>query len=1187
MTTAPTPKNPPPVPTTPPRAQVWRVVVIEDNAEDRAEARRLLLKGSERRYQFVEAETGAAGVRAVLDAPAAPPDCVVLDYYLPDMDAPEVLAALTGPDGMTVCPVLVFTGSAAADIGRGILRAGAQDYIGKDCLTAAGLTRAVENAAERWKMAREMRVQQAALKSSEDRFRLAAEALNGIIYDCDLTTGHVERTRGLYEVVGYRPDEVPPTAAWWREQTHPDDREANDELYANLVGDSVVNGYRVRHRDGRWLHVEDRAVLVRGDDGQPVRMVGCTVDVTARKEAVAGREQTLATLNSLVDSAPVGIVLLDSDMRYRHINGPLAEMNGLPPEAHIGKTVGQVVPDLYEQVEPLFRKVLGEGVAIPDFVLEGETPKAPGVKRAWRESWFPVAGPDGRPSGVGAIVQEVTEQRRAEEALRASEAFNRSLMEGSTDCVKVLDVGGRLLHMNEPGRCLMEIDDLGPLCGREWTALWPAECQEDIRRAVATACGGDCYSFQAFCPTAKGTPKWWDVIVSPVLDVPKGRVVRLLSVSRDITERKQAEAELRDGEQRMRLATEATGVGIWHWNVVTGRIRWDAQMFRIYGVTPTSDGFVEYGTWSGAVLPEDLPRQEEVLQETVRCRGNSSREFRIRREGDGECRVVRSVETVRTDGHSQVEWVVGTNLDITEQRQSETALKASEVRYRRLFESAKDGILILDAHAATITDANPFIVEMLGYSRGELLGKELWQIGVFRDAAASKAAVRELQETGYIRYEDLPLETKAGRRVNVEFVSNVYGEDGHAVIQCNIRDVSDRKRLEETLRRHAADLSEADLRKDEFLATLAHELRNPLAPIRNGLAVLQKTRSPEQTDKVVGMMGRQLGHMVNLVDDLLDVSRVRTGKITLRIERVTAREAIDAAVEACRPTIDAKGHRLEVDLPAEPLPLDGDRTRLVQVLANLLTNAAKYSEPGGRIRVAAAREGNEAVVRVSDAGMGIAPELIPTLWDMFTQVRDTLDKAQGGLGIGLSLVKKLVQMHGGTVAAESAGVGLGSTFTVRLPVAGARAGVTEIPPSPHRNGSAPARPAGRRILVVDDNVDGAESLATLLDYSGHETRVCHSGPDALAAAREFAPEVALLDIGLPGLDGYEVARRLRADPATAGIVLVALTGWGSDDDKRKSKDAGFDFHLTKPAGVKAVQDVLAQSSPPRVGVPST
>ena len=383
-----------------------------------------------------------------------------------------------------------------------------------------------------------------------------------------------------------------------------------------------------------------------------------------------------------------------------------------------------------------------------------------------------------------------------------------------------------------------------------------------------------------------------------------------------------------------------------------------------------------------------------------------------------------------------------------------------------------------------------------------------------------------------------------------------------------ITDVTERKCAEEALKH-------ADRRKDEFLATLAHELRNPLAPIRTGLHVLNLTRDAAVAVRTREMMERQLSHMVRLIDDLLDVSRITSGKVTLRKEQVLLRTVAETAVEASRPVIVAAGHALKLALPEEPVWLAADPTRLAQVMTNLLTNAAKYTPEGGCIELSASREGGEVIVRVTDTGLGIPPGMLAEVFEMFTQVNRTLERCQGGLGIGLALVKRLVEFHGGTITAESPGLGQGSTFTVRLPLVEACAGPTEERSTAETPSVQPPM-SGRRVLVVDDNVDGAESLANMLQIGGHEIRTAHSGPAALDAARPFNPEVVFLDIGLPGMNGYEVAKRLRAEPSLSGAVLVALTGWGSDDDKRRSREAGFDFHLTKPVELTAIERILAR-----------
>ncbi|MDB5929040.1 MAG: rcsC [Polaromonas sp.] len=372
------------------------------------------------------------------------------------------------------------------------------------------------------------------------------------------------------------------------------------------------------------------------------------------------------------------------------------------------------------------------------------------------------------------------------------------------------------------------------------------------------------------------------------------------------------------------------------------------------------------------------------------------------------------------------------------------------------------------------------------------------------------------------------------------------------------------------LRRSEKSLAEADRRKDEFIATLAHELRNPLAPVRTALQVLRLSKNADTLPDTLDIMERQLAQMARLIDDLLDVSRITTGKVLLRPEHVLVSALVDAAVEAARPHLLAGHHTLKIDLPALPLWLEVDPARLTQVIGNLLNNSAKYSGKGGVITVAARQEGGDAVIRVSDAGLGIPDNMLVSVFDMFTQVNQTLERAQGGLGIGLALVKQLVEMHGGTVVAESAGIGKGSTFVLRLPVAAAPAIELEKPASL----SLPL--VARRILVVDDSVDGAQALARLLALSGHSTRTAFDGPEALAVAIEFSPEIVFLDIGLPGMNGYEVARRFRAMPALKDALLVALTGWGSEGDRRRSSKAGFDLHLTKPAKPSVFDAVLAQ-----------
>ncbi len=386
-----------------------------------------------------------------------------------------------------------------------------------------------------------------------------------------------------------------------------------------------------------------------------------------------------------------------------------------------------------------------------------------------------------------------------------------------------------------------------------------------------------------------------------------------------------------------------------------------------------------------------------------------------------------------------------------------------------------------------------------------------------------------------------------------------------------VLDVTERKELEEALRR-------ADRRKDEFLATLAHELRNPLAPLRNGLELLRCAGDNRpMVERARGLMERQVAQLVRLVDDLLDLSRITRGKLQLRTERVALADVLSAAVETARPSLDGSAHELTVRLPPEPVELRGDATRLAQVFANLLTNAAKYTDRGGRIRLSAERRDGEVVVSVRDSGIGIAAEHLPRLFEMFSQAAPALERSQGGLGIGLALVKGLVQMHGGTVEAHSDGLGHGSEFVVRLPlvVDGGRWAVDggedpSSPPTPHHP------PPTRRIVVADDSRDAADSLTLLLRLAGHEVHTTYDGQQAVEAAGRLRPDVILLDIGMPRLNGYEACRRIRQQPWGKAPLLVAITGWGQEDDRRQAAEAGFDRHLTKPVDPIALEKLLSE-----------
>jgi PAS domain S-box-containing protein len=494
------------------------------------------------------------------------------------------------------------------------------------------------------------------------------------------------------------------------------------------------------------------------------------------------------------------------------------------------------------------------------------------------------------------------------------------------------------------------------------------------------------------------------------------------------------------------------------------------------------------------------------------------------------------------------------------------ALRDSEGRLHALFANAAVGIAELtpEGRFALVNDS---LSRLLGEKRENLLSLPITAVTHADDRSDLESMVRRVMEG---QVETFAAERRFVRRdgetiwVKLSVSIAKEAEDRGRRAVAVIEDITERKHAEE-------DLREADRRKDEFLATLAHELRNPLAPIRNSLHIfrLAGVQNPA-VSKVTDMMERQVAHMVRMVDDLLEVSRISRGKIELRKERVELASILRNAVDTSLPLMETAGHRLSVDVPTAPLMMDADPVRLAQVFANLLNNSAKYTASGGVISVKVSVEAGMAQVCVKDNGEGIPATMLHRVFNMFTQV-DTGSRAQGGLGIGLTLARTLVHLHGGTIEAHSPGKGQGCEFSVRLPLA-----KVERDAEPVEKTARPSTPLQlRRVLVVDDNHDAADSLGMLLQFLGAEVMVVHDGRAALDAMKTFQPAVVLLDLGMPGMNGLEVARRMREDPQTRAATLVALTGWGQREDRRRTHEAGFDYHLVKPADVSTLQSILS------------
>lgn len=626
-------------------------------------------------------------------------------------------------------------------------------------------------------------------------------------------------------------------------------------------------------------------------------------------------------------------------------------------------------------------------------------------------------------------------------------------------------------------------------------------------------------------------------------------------------------SQLQERTARSNLAERAGKIGIWDWDVASGKVIWSDQMLAMMRVTPESFRHT-YENWSKLVVPEDLARIESALRSLFEKRAHEHRDVYRMRLSDGEIHWFESVGAIYYDSAGNAARMVGTFADITDRRQMERRLEEERRRLELVLEAAQLGFWDWHIPTGHVTFGGGW-ASMLGYRPEEIQPHvSSWEALVHPDdrPEVRRTLDEHLAGESAEYSSEHRLRRRDGSWLWILDRGRVVERDetGKAVRALGIHaDISEQRAARQALK-------DAARRKDEFLATLAHELRNPLAPIRTGLTILKQGPTPDDAARTLNMMERQVVSMVRLIDDLLDVARITQGRLELRRSPVSLQQLLESAIESARPAIEAAQHSLVVRLPGVPILINGDEIRLVQVVLNILSNAAKYTPNGGTITLEASRTNGTAEIAVRDTGLGIPKDKLEAVFDMFAQVDEAAPSSRGGLGIGLAIVRKLVEMHGGDVRAESNGVGTGSTFRIHLPVlASEKAAAPQPLPPPQKLLQLP-----QDVLVVDDNEDGAESLAIFLSMLGHKAVVAHSGVEALELLKGGLPKTIFLDIGLPGLSGYEVAERIRSLPGGTDVTLVALTGWGTREDKERAKAAGFSEHLTKPVDLHRVEQIL-------------
>ncbi|HEU4735028.1 MAG TPA: ATP-binding protein [Kofleriaceae bacterium] len=790
------------------------------------------------------------------------------------------------------------------------------------------------------------------------------------------------------------------------------------------------------------------------------------------------------------------------------------------------------------------------------------------------------------------------ERDRTDRTARDLASRYRAIVESSPECVKLVAPDGALLQINAAGLRMIELDSEAEAVGRSVYSMIAPEHRDAFRAFNEAVCRGEGGSLELDIVGARGTRRAMETRAVP-LPAPAGGFIHL-AVSRDASARVAAARALEKSRARLDYAVRLSGLGFWYCDLPFGELNWDARVRDHFFVPPGER--VTIDTFYARIHPDDRQLTREAIDASIKHHTSCDVVYRTVDPASGAIKWIRALGGAAYDKDGTPAQFDGVTVEITahkreEERLAGVARAALTIHSSSSFASVLQVVteevraLIGADRAVTViaADQQPraCTVAFADARRGRderacdpaavdaVMGRLTRPMRLGRAELERPAAWPDLLGPGgggapRRGVLAVPFVGRDGARLGfVEISDKLDGEltaadEAIAIQLAQLAVVAiENTRLYDRLR-------EQDRKKDEFLATLAHELRNPLAPIRTGLHVLSHEVTPEQAARARDMMARQLVHLVRMVDDLLDISRVTLGKITLQKQRIDLRAILDSAIETTRSLLDAARHELVVRLPSQALPLDVDPTRLSQAFSNLINNAAKYTPPGGRIAITADVEAATLTVRVKDSGIGIPAEMLPYVFDMFTQVGRTIDRGQGGLGIGLTLVRRLIEMHGGSVIAESPGPARGSTFVVRLSLA-------EVAEPAAAQAGDPARDADNlKILVVDDNIDAAEMLGMLLELRGYRTRLAHTGPAALAVAADFEPQVIFLDIGLPGLNGYEVAERLRASGRQPQPVLVALTGWGTDEDRRQSKAAGFDGHLVKPVDIRQLEATLGE-----------
>lgn len=1030
-----------------------------------------------------------------------------------------------------------------------------------------------------------------------EQIRLVADHLPQLVWSC-LPDGHCDYlSRGWVEYTGV--PEAEHHGQGWLSAVHPEDRQRTREIWNAFVqGDADYDvDYRLGRYDGVYCWFKTRGVLVRDAEGVPVRVLGTTTDIDDQKNVEVKYRQSRERLEAALAASGAGTFHWNLGTNQFDCDEQLDRLMGLAP-ARTARTLQSFLEGIHPDDRPLVRRRLERCQADGHLLAMEFRVVWPDGSIHWlADRGKTIAEPSRALKYVTGACIDVTERKAAEARIREMDERAAFVRKASGVGFWYCDLPFDVLEWDHT---VKEHFHLAPDAHVTIQSFYDCIHPEDraatraaIDASIVQRRGYDVH-YRTVHPST-GAEKWIRAI-GRTFYAADGTPSRFDGVTLDVTQQRRSEkrqeflAKLASDAQPLfdpgeisamtarRLADylgadrcayaevedESTYVitGDYAREVPSIVGRWPISAFGVKHLQMMQAGepyVVHDAKTDSRIAQEDLVAYQATTIESVIC-------VPLLKEGRLTAAMAVHQSVPRRWSAEEVELVrvvVGQCWETLERARAHRLLRASEERFRAFMDNSPAAAWITDAqgqvHYVSAAYARLFDTQgrdIVGATPADLYPEEF--------------ALEYVRNTQMVAQSGKALETveRAPRPDGSvgDFLVYKFPLPGARLVGGVAIDITERLRAE-------SQLLDADRRKDEFLATLAHELRNPLAPIRNGLSVLRLV--PPRSDEfniAHSMMDRQIGHMVRLVDDLLDVSRITRNKLELRKQRVALSKIVQSAVETCRPLIEQFQHELLVAMPSAPVILNADLTRLAQVFSNLLNNSAKYTASGGCIFLTAEVADDQVVVRVRDNGMGIPATAIPNLFQMFSQVDTNMERAQGGLGIGLTLVRRLVEMHGGTVDVYSAGPGMGSEFCVRLPVLeehhsdATRSDEDRIP-----------RPQAKcRILIVDDNQDAARSLEIMLRAMGNETCTAYDGLAAVEMAEAYRPELIILDIGLPKINGYDACRRIREQSWSSGMTIVALSGWGQEEDRRKSKEAGFDRHLVKPLELAALEDLLAR-----------